>query len=158
MATDIPMVDAAPLNADLDADGKLDPPSVVEQWTAETLFNSQPMQKMLWSQKSRETFKDAEIDGKTFLERGHIEGFWRRDCGLPLGPSVELARLAQRIKGSASQAKRDERIKSENSGAVCDPKAIANYCRRDTSGSIRRRRLDSTGFVRLHPNTEYFGA
>jgi hypothetical protein len=76
--------------------------------------------------EDRATFKKARISGSTFLERGHIEDFWRRDCGLPLGPSDELARLAQRIKGSASQAKRDERIKSENSGAVCDPKAIAN--------------------------------
>jgi len=90
------------------------------------LFDFVLNQRILGNDEIQTTFQDAWISGKTFLERGHIEDYWRRDCGLPLGPSVELARLAGRTKGSASQAKRDERIKSKNSRVMCDPKAIAN--------------------------------
>jgi len=129
MATDIPMVDVAPV----DADEELECPSVVERWTAQELFAFKPIQKILWNEKNRTTFWNAEIDGSAFLNDGDVRDYWLRDIQLPAGPSGNLARLAQRIKDFATEAKRiaeeaerDELIKSENSRAVCDPKAIAN--------------------------------
>ena len=136
MATDSPMEDAPPVTTD----GRLQPPSAVEQWGQKALFDYSPIQNILEDDEDRETFNKAKISGKAFLERGHIEDFWRRDCGLPIGVSIELARLAQRTKDPAIEAKRiakeevriakeaqrDKLLKGENSRAVCDPKAITN--------------------------------
>ena len=104
------------------------------------LFDFIKEQGILENDELQTTFRNAWVNGKTFLERGNNEDFWWCRCKLPLGPSDELARLAQRIKDYATDAKRiaeeadriaeeaerDELIKSENSRAVCDPKAIAN--------------------------------
>jgi hypothetical protein len=62
------------------------------------LFDFAPIQKILWNEKNRATFQNAEISGSVFLERGDIYDFWFHRCGLPIGPSAGLAGLAQKIK------------------------------------------------------------
>jgi uncharacterized protein (DUF3820 family) len=86
-------------------DGELRPPSVVERWTEEDLLSFIESRNIL-NDKNRATFQNAEISGSIFLERGNIEDFWFRRCGLPIGPSAELARFAQTIKTMGKQKSR----------------------------------------------------
>ena len=144
MDADIPMDDAALVDAHgepppTDSE-QLPTAAVVKKWTPEQLFGFAPIRKILWNEKNRTTFWNAEINGDTFLDEGDRPDFWRVACGLAAGPSSQLSRLVSSIRGLAEEtvriaeeaeriaeeAERDERIKSENSRAVCDPKAIAN--------------------------------
>jgi len=102
MATDIPMEDAPPVTTV----GTLEPPSVVEQWTPNDLFDYTPIKKILWNEKNRATFWNAEISGNAFLLRGDDVHFWMDVCQLPAGPSVELADLAQTIKNMGKDESR----------------------------------------------------
>jgi hypothetical protein len=46
-----------------------------------------------------EKFKDAEISGRTFLTLADNVEFFKNECHLPIGPSLELADLAREIVG-----------------------------------------------------------
>ena len=102
MATDIPMVDAAPVAAL----GELPTSSVVEKWTAEELFSFRGIQNILQNDKNRKTFRNAEIAGEASLSDGDVRHYWSRECQLPLAPSGELARLAQIIKDTGKEESR----------------------------------------------------
>jgi hypothetical protein len=102
MATDSPMEDAPPVTTD----GELQPPSVVEQWTPKDLFDFAPIQKILWNDKNRATFQNAEISGRAFLRDGDVRDFWLHQCGLPIGLSGDLAELAQTLKNMGKEKSR----------------------------------------------------
>jgi hypothetical protein len=87
-------------------DGGLQPPSVIEGWTAEKLFKLEGIQDILQNDKNRATFWNAEISGKTFLRRGDDLYFWTGACHLPAGPSDKLAGLVQRIKDMGKEESR----------------------------------------------------
>jgi hypothetical protein len=87
-------------------DGELQPPSVVELWTAQKLFERKAIQDILRDDTDRTTFRNARISGKAFLMRGDDLHFWTDVCHLPAGPSVELAGLAQTIKNMGKEESR----------------------------------------------------
>jgi len=111
MATDIPVGNDAPITAGRE----LQPPSVVEQWTPKDLFDYKLIQKILWNDKNRATFQKAEISGNEFLNDGDVRDSWLHLCSLPLGPSGEIARLAQTIK---NMGKKESRGKAFHLGSV----------------------------------------
>jgi hypothetical protein len=86
-------------------DGQLPPPSVVERWTEKELLSFIDLRNIL-NDKNRATFQNAEISGSIFLERGNIEDFWFRRCGLPIGLCGDLAELAQTIKTMGKEKSR----------------------------------------------------
>jgi hypothetical protein len=95
MATEISMVDVVPVTAD----GELPTASVVEGWTEEQLFNLIQSRNILRNDKTRTTFQEADVNGKLFLEYGHMEDYWFCRCHLPAGTSTKLALFAKEIKG-----------------------------------------------------------
>jgi len=96
------MEDAPPVTTD----GRLQPPSVVEGWTPQELFDFVLKQRILGSDEIQTTFQNAWISGKAFLMRGDDLHFWTDVCHLPAGPSVELEGLAQRIKNMGKEESR----------------------------------------------------
>jgi len=102
MATDVELTGVAPITGD----SELPPPSIVEQWTPEQLFGFAPIPKILWNEKNRTTFWNAEISGRAFLRDGDVRVFWLHQCGLPIGISGDLADLAQRIKNTGKEKSR----------------------------------------------------
>ena len=73
----------------------------VEKWDDEKLLNwiHQQRPKLLRGETLNK-FQDAHIPGVVFLyHAGNVQWF-ENDCGLPIGPSETLARLAACIKGT----------------------------------------------------------
>ena len=77
--------------------------TVVKEWTGVELLTFIQERHILQNDKNREIFEKAEIGGSIFLTAGDTISFWRDGCGLPFGPSYELAQLVEEIKGIKSQ-------------------------------------------------------
>lgn len=92
MATDVP-IHREPLPTVSD----------VKEWTEEKLFGFILSQNILRNDNDRMAFKNAEFTGEQFLTVGAVSGFWAAKCHLPLGPSVGLAALPQRIMGAGEE-------------------------------------------------------
>jgi hypothetical protein len=102
MATDTQMEEAPPVTTG----GELQPPSVVEGWTEEELFNFILARNVLRKPEYRTIFRNAEIHGKAFLRDGDDLYFWSGACHLPAGPSGDLAELVQTIKNMGKEESR----------------------------------------------------
>jgi hypothetical protein len=83
----------------------LQPPSVVERWTEAELLSFIESRNIL-NDKNRATFSNADISGRGFLRDGDVRDFWLHQCCLPIGPSGELAELAQTIKNMGNEKSR----------------------------------------------------
>lgn len=62
------------------------------------MFDFIQSRNILRSKECRTIFRNAEIDGSIFLERGNIGDYWLHQCSLPAAASGHLARLSQMIK------------------------------------------------------------
>jgi hypothetical protein len=102
MATDVEMTGVAQITGG----GELPRPSVVEQWGRKALFDYTQIQNILEDKKDRATFWKAGISGRAFLRDGDVRDFWLHQCGLPIGLSGDLAKLAQTIKNMGKEKSR----------------------------------------------------
>ena len=72
----------------------------VKEWDADKLFQwIQQYRPNLLKGDKIDKFKEAEISGLAFLMLADNVGFFKNDCNLPAGPSLELARLARELAG-----------------------------------------------------------
>jgi hypothetical protein len=72
----------------------------VKKWDADELLEwiEQQEPKLLKGDKL-EKFKAADISGRAFLMKADNVEFFKKECNLPIGPSVVLADLAREIAG-----------------------------------------------------------
>jgi len=68
----------------------------VKEWADEGSFNFIQSQNILPSGQDRTAFRNTEVNGTLFLERGNIKDYRSHACRQPLRPSDELAGSAQR--------------------------------------------------------------
>ena len=74
----------------------------VKEWDNDQLLNwIQEVQPKLLRGQNIENFKAAEIPGDVFLRKAGDVLFFENKCHLPVGPSEQLAYLAEEIAGAA---------------------------------------------------------
>ena len=79
----------------------------VKGWDNDDLLSwiQQSRPKLLRVGDNLEKFKAAQISGRAFLMQAGDMEFFKRECHLPAGPSVELAELAREIAEAGVQSK-----------------------------------------------------
>jgi hypothetical protein len=75
-------------------------PAEVAQWSSQQLLQYVTLHLSRFSVQNLKTFGEKELDGSQFLELSSMEFF--SSFPLPLGPSLRLMELVQKIKGLKS--------------------------------------------------------
>ena len=107
MDADIPMDDAALVDAHEEPpptdSEQLPTADVVKKWTRKDLLDFTLIKDILEDPEDVTIFTHAKISGRAFLRDGDVRHYWSQECQLPLGPSGDLAELAQRIKNMGKE-------------------------------------------------------